>query len=153
MAQHLGAPPRIRAAGPFDGAEGEPPGVEGAEARGREGTVAQKVDHRTGAHEGGGLQVDAAARVPERGIASRLEGPPDSLAEHMSKRADLRDEGQPPAPDLADGPASHQHALRSVCPVHPPDLDLGVVPAAVEDVGLGDPIGGQHAFRVLRIDR
>ena len=151
MAQHLGAPPRIRAAGPFDGAEGEPPGVEGAEAR--EGTVAQKVDHRTGAHEGGGLQVDAAARVPERGIAGRLEGPPDRLAQHMGERAHLGDEGQPPAPNLADGPSAHQHALAGVRPVHPPDLHLRVVPAAVEDVGLGDPIGGQHAFRVLRIDR
>ncbi len=50
-------------------------------------------------------------------------------------------------------PAPHQHALAGVGPVHPPDLDLGVVPAAVEDVGLGDPVRGQHALGVLRIDR
>nr|WP_208998587.1 hypothetical protein [Roseibium aquae] len=70
----------------------------------------------------------------------------------MGERADLGDERQPPAPDLADGAAPHQNPLTRVGPVHPPDLDLRRVPAAVEDVGLGDPVGGQHAFRVLRID-
>ena len=103
--------------------------------------------------EGGSLQIDPAARVAKRGIAGRLEGPPDCLAQHMGERADLRDEGKPPAPDLADGPAAHQHALARVIPVHPPDLDFRVVPAAVENVGLGDAVGGQHALGVLRIDR
>jgi hypothetical protein len=50
-------------------------------------------------------------------------------------------------------PAAHQHALARIGPVHPPDLDLRVVPAAVEDVGLGDPVRGQHALGILRIDR
>ncbi len=43
-------------------------------------------------------------------------------------------------------PPAHQHALARMGPVHPPDFDLGIVPAAVEDVGLGDPVGGQHAL-------
>jgi len=75
------------------------------------------------------------------------------VAQHMGERADLRDEGEPPAPDLPDCAASHQHALAGVSPVHPPDLHLGVVPAAIEDVGLGDPVGGQHALSILRVDR
>ena len=32
-------------------------------------------------------------------------------------------------------------------------LDGRIVPAAVKDIGLRDPVGGQHALRVLRIDR
>ena len=32
------------------------------------------------------------------------------------------------------------------------ETDIRVVPATVADVGFGDPVGGQHACRVLRID-
>jgi hypothetical protein len=58
----------------------------------------------------------------------------------MGQRSHLGDEGQPPASDLADGAASHQQALAGVGPVHPPDLDGGIVPATVKDVCLGDPV-------------
>jgi hypothetical protein len=153
MAQHFCAPPRIRAGRPFERPEGEPAGGEPAKARGGEGPVAQEIDDGAGALERRVLQIDTAARIPQRGVAGRLEGSPDRLAQHMGKRTDLGDEGEPPAPDLANGPAAHQNALAGVRPVHTPDLDLGVVPAAVEDVGLGDPIRGQHALCVLRIDR
>jgi hypothetical protein len=102
---------------------------------------------------GGAVEIDAAARVAERGVAGVLERPPDGLVQRMRERAHLGDEGEPPAPDLADDPAPHQHALRDVRPVHAPDLDGGVVPSAVEDVGLGDGVGGQHALGVLRVDR
>ena len=71
----------------------------------------------------------------------------------MGERADLGDEGEAAAPDLADGAAAHEHALAGVGPVDPPDLHLGAVPAPVEDVGLGDPVRGQRALGVLRIDR
>ena len=64
----------------------------------------------------------------------------DAQTVERLKAADLGDEGQPPAPDLADGPAPHQQALGCRGPVHPPDLDGRIVPAAVEDIGLGDPV-------------
>ena len=85
MAQHLSAPPRVRAAGPFDGAEGEPSGGETVEAGGGEGPVAQQIDDNARALESGVLQIDAAARVAERGIAGCLEGPSDGLAQHMGE--------------------------------------------------------------------
>ena len=126
---------------------------EAAEPRGGERPVAQEIDDGARALERRVLEIDPAACIAERGVTGRLERPSDRLAQHMRERADLGDEGQPPAPDLADGAAAHQHALARFGPVHPPDLDLGVVPAAIEDVGLGDPVGGQHALGVLRIDR
>ena len=152
MAQHLGAPSRVRAARPFDRAEGEPAGSEPTETRGGERPVAHQVDDSARTLEDRVLQIDAASRVTERSVASCLKRSPHRLAEDMRQRAHLGDEGQPPAPDLADGAAPHQDALADVGPVHAPDLDLRVVPAAVEDVGLGDPVGGQYAFGVLRID-
>ena len=99
------------------------------------------------------VEVDAAAGVAELGVAGVLEGAPDGLVQHVRERAHLGDEGEPAAADLADGAAAHQHALADGAPVHPPDLDLGVVPAAVEDVGLGDGVRGQHALGLLRVDR
>jgi len=71
----------------------------------------------------------------------------------MGERAYLGHEGQSSAPDLADGPAPHQHALIRVSPVHPPDLDIGVVPAALKNIGLGDPVRGEHTLGILGIDR
>ena len=82
-----------------------------------------------------------------------LEGAPDGLVQQVRERAHLGDEGEPAAADLADGAAAHQHPLADRVPVHPPDLDRGIVPAAVEDVGLGDGVRGQHALGVLRVDR
>ncbi len=64
----------------------------------------------------------------------------------------LGDKGEPAAPDLADGAAAHEHTLRGVGPVDPPELDLGIIPASIENVGLSDAIGGQHALCVLCID-
>ena len=125
MAQHLGASARIRAARPFERAEGEPARDECTQPRGGEGSVAQKVDHGARALERRVLQIHTAARVAERGVTGCLEGPPDRLAQHMSERAHLGHKGQPPAPDLANGPAPHQHALARIRPVHPPDLEIG----------------------------
>src|SRR6056297_1176466 len=75
-------------------------GGEAAEPRGGEGPIPQLVDHGARTLVGRILEIDAAVRVPERGIAGRLEGPPDRLAQHMGERAHLGDEGEPPAPDL-----------------------------------------------------
>ena len=151
--KNLGAPSRVRAACPVQHAEGEPTGSETAAARGGEGPVAQEIDHGTGALKGGIFDIHFAARIAERSIAGSLEGPPDRLAKYMGERAHLRHEGQPPAPDLAHGAAPHHHALARMGPVQAPDLDLGVVPAAVGDVCLADSIRGQRAVGVLRIDR
>jgi hypothetical protein len=95
------------------------PEVEAAEPRGGEGPIAQQIDHGARTLVGRVLEIDAAARIAERGVAGRLEGPPDRLAQHMGERADLSDEGEPPAPDLADGPAPHQHALARCRPSSP----------------------------------
>ena len=80
--------------------EVKPPRPEAVKARSR-----SKIDDGTRAPEDGVLQIDPAARIPERGIAGRLKGPPDRLAQHMRERAHLGDKCQPPAPDLPDGPA------------------------------------------------
>jgi hypothetical protein len=53
---------------------------------------------------------------------------------------------------LPDRTPAQQHALAGVGPVHPPQLDRRIVPAPVEDVGFGDPVRGQHAGGILRID-
>ncbi len=149
MRQHLDPPPGVRTGRPFDQPEGEPAHGEGAKARSGESPVPQQINHRAGALEGQGIQVHAAARIAQRGIAAGLKRPPDRLAEDMGQRPNLGDEGQPPAPDLADGASAQQHALRGAGPVHPPDLDNCGVPAAIEDVGLGDPVGGEHTLRIL----
>jgi hypothetical protein len=99
------------------------------------------------------LEIDPAARIANGGIACRLKRPPDRLPKDVGKAAHLGHEGQPPAPDLTDGPAPHQQALGCCGPIHPPDIDRRIVPAAIKDVGLGDPVGGQHTLGVLRIDR
>jgi hypothetical protein len=75
-------------------AEGEPAHLEAAEPRGGEGPVAQEIDHGAAPLKAGILEIDAAARIAERGVAGRLEGPPDRLAEHMGERAHLGDESQ-----------------------------------------------------------
>jgi hypothetical protein len=84
---------------------------------------------------------------------SLIECAPHRLAEDVRERPYLGDEGETAASDLTDGAAAHQHALRRRLPVHSPDLDLGVVPAAVDDVRLGDPARSQHALGILGIDR
>ncbi len=70
----------------------------------------------------------------------------------MCQTADLGHKGHPPAPDLAHRTPAQEHALAGVGPVHAPELDLRIVPAAVKNVGFHDPVGGQDALRVLRID-
>ena len=90
----------------------------------------------------------ARRRALRRGV---LEGAPDGLVQDVGERAPRR-RRRAAAADLADGAAAHQHALADHAPVHPPDLDHGVVPAAVEDVGLGDGLRGQHALGILRVD-
>ena len=49
-------------------------------------------------------------------------------------------ETRPPPANIPEVAAPHQHALVGRRPVDTPDLDLGIVPAPVQDVGLGDPI-------------
>ena len=66
---------------------------------------------RAGPFDGWGLKVHAAARVAQRGIATRLECPSYGLAEDMGEASHLRHESQPPAPDLTDGAAPQKHAL------------------------------------------
>jgi hypothetical protein len=153
MIRHFHPAPGICAAGPRDGAEREPGAGEAVEAGGHEAAFADKAADGTAAPVGQVLKIDAAPRVAELRVAGCLEGPADGLAEHVGKRADLGDEGKAAAPDLADGAAAQQHPLARVGPVDAPYLDLGVVPAAVEDVGLGDPVRAQHAIGILRIHR
>ena len=152
MRQHLDPPLDVRATGPFDQPEGEPARREAAEAGGGEGAVAQHIDDRAGPFEGRCLEIHAATHIAQRGIAIGLKRPSHGLAKDMGQRPHLRHEGEPPAPDLADGTAAQQHALRRCRPIHPPDLDRRIVPPAVEDVGLGDPVRRQHTLRILRID-
>ena len=83
MAQHLGAPPHVLSARPVQRAGREPAGGEAAETRGGEGPVAQEIDDGARALECGVLQIDGAARIPERGVTGRLEGSPDRLAKDM----------------------------------------------------------------------
>jgi hypothetical protein len=51
----------------------------------------------------------------------------------MRERAHLGHEAGPPAPDVPKVSPAHQHALVDGSPVDPPDLYLGIVPAAIED--------------------
>jgi hypothetical protein len=93
------------------GAEGEParakpPSPEAVKARSRSRSMTAPVPLKAGASRSTPQRAS-----PKRGIAARLKRPPDRLAQHMGQRAHLGHEGQPPAPDLADGPAPHQHAL------------------------------------------
>ncbi len=129
------------------------PAGEAAEPGGDEAAVASHLGDRAGRAERRIVEVDAAARVAEFGVAGVLEAAPHGLVQQVRERAHLGDEGEPAAADLADGAAAHQHPLRHRVPVHPPDLDRGIVPAAVEDVGLGDGVRGQHALGVLGVDR
>ena len=55
-------------------------------------------------------------------------------------------------PDLADGATAHQNALAGCLPVDAPELDLGIVPAPVQNIGFGDPVGASRAGSILCID-
>ncbi|SHF32251.1 hypothetical protein SAMN05444279_12744 [Ruegeria intermedia] len=153
MALHLHPVPGIGAAAPGQRAEGEEPRGETLEPRHRKRPVAQEHGNRAAAFPGRILEVDPAAPVAQHCVAAGLKAPPHRLVEHMGKRAHLGGEGHPPAPDLADGPAPHEHTLAGILPVRPPDLDRRPVPEPRGNVGLCDDARAQHAFRILRIDR
>lgn len=87
MREDLGAPPHIYASGSFDCAEGETTRGVTAEPKGGECLVAQKIDDGSGVFEGRACQIHSATRTPVRGVASRLDFPPDRLARHTGQRA------------------------------------------------------------------
>ena len=152
MGQHLRDAPGIGTARPGDRAGGEPARMERRQPRGQERPVAQQIGDHTTALVDSVFQIDPATRVAQRRVTARLKRPSNRLAQYMRQRPHFRDKGHAPAPDLTHSPAPHQHPVARVGPVHPPQLYSSIVPAPVEDVGLGDTIRGQHATRVLRID-
>jgi len=80
---HLGAPPGICATGPFHGASGEPPERKGPEAGCDKPPVTDEAQHRTAAFERRGFNVDTAAHIAQRRVATRLKRSPDGLAQNM----------------------------------------------------------------------
>ena len=112
-------------------------------------------DDRRRCREGRAVEVDAAARVAEVGVAGVLEerGPrllAGQCGERRAPRRRRRGRARRTSPMRA---GAHQHALAGVAPVDPPDLDRGVVVAAGGDVGLGEAVRRQRALDLLGVDR
>lgn len=71
----------------------------------------------------------------------------------LYERAHFRHKGGFAPSHLPDIATAHQHTLGGIGPVDPPDLNPGIVPAAIENIGLGDAVGGQDPLGILGIDR
>lgn len=115
--------------------------------------MAQSIYNRAAAIEGLSLEVHSAARIDQGRIPTDLDLRPTVWRRTSACARTSANESQSPVPGLTDGHAAHKHMLRPAGPVHAQDLRRLIVPAAVEDVGLRDPIRGQNASRVLSIDR
>jgi hypothetical protein len=153
MDRHLSSPPGIGTTCPFHTAQREPVQRKAAKTRSGEAAIAKDGRNRSAAGIAGRGKIDPAAAVTEFRVTIILVGSPDRLIEKMCHRPHLGQEHLLAAPDLAEIAAPHQDALRDILPIHPPDLDRRVVPAAVENVRLGDPVRAQRAFRILPVDR
>ena len=119
------------------------PAAKALEAGKRDRPLARRGDGPDAAPRGI-VEVHAAAGIPHGRIAGGLERPPDGLAEDVRERTDLGDEGVPAAPESDRWSRGAGGSLVWVLPVDPEDIDLGVVPAPVEDVRLRDPVGRQR---------
>jgi hypothetical protein len=124
----------------------KPPRPEAVKARSRSRSMTTPVPLKAGASRSTPQRASpsAASQLPETSARPSGRGHAPATAPRRRRPAARAGSGR--------WPPAQQHALAGVGPVHPPDLDRRIVPAAVEDVGLGDPVRGQHALRVLRID-
>ena len=146
--------PAFGAAGPGQPAEGEPAGREAAEPGGGEAAVAGQRGDRAGRPcrpDRRGRRRSGRRRARRRRRAGRCARRSGSAHARASAPRRRRRAGRGGPGRWRRGASAR--AGRRALQFTRQTSTCGVVPAAVEDVGLGDGVRGQHALGLLRVDR